>query len=335
MDLSTSRPAGLAGFIHFAVPAVGHPPPRRQQASAERAAAPRAGCCAAMLLMLSRSRLRAGVSTAVAMGAASGAVAAALHTTGKPAAAAAPACSAQPPRLRSIGEKQPAVTVERVVVLTRHGDRTPAAWATGEQIGTKTVAEAEAQFWSLDNRSIVPSPEQLAEWGLYSPWEESNAPSVTGTLTWLGAASQHANGVWLRDRYVTQHKLLPEDLHAPDVAARSTPFPRCVQSCQKLLLGLYPPSSRPPPSTAASLTPISTNTRGVEPMCESTATAAAAAVAAAAAIAACRCSFWSPLYPLTQPRPRACLLPASSPINLSLSRAHSLALCVYVCVCVS
>eukprot|EP01046_Picozoa_sp_COSAG06_P109397 COSAG06_NODE_55863_length_287_cov_1.122340_1_plen_57_part_10 len=57
MDLSTSRPAGLAGFIHFAVPAVGHPPPRRQQASAERAAAPRAGCCAAMLLMLSRSRL--------------------------------------------------------------------------------------------------------------------------------------------------------------------------------------------------------------------------------------------------------------------------------------
>jgi hypothetical protein len=37
------------------------------------------------------------------------------------------AAAASRARLRSLGERAPAVTVERVVVLTRHGDRTPAA----------------------------------------------------------------------------------------------------------------------------------------------------------------------------------------------------------------
>jgi hypothetical protein len=215
-------------------------------------------------------RLRIG---AVAVGAASGAAAAALHGSSLSSSAPArasprPAYSASPPRLRTLGEKQPAVTVERVVVLTRHGDRTPAAWATGEQIGTKIVADEEAQFWSLNNRAIIPSSDQITAWSLYAPWEESNAPSVTGTLTLLGAATQHANGLWLRERYIDQLKLLPARLNSADVTARSTPFPRCVQSCQKLLLGLYPPTSRPPPGSPGCSTPIITNKRGVEPMCE-------------------------------------------------------------------
>lgn len=222
-----------------------------------------------MRMQMLLRRLRIGAAAAAGAGAT-----AALHGNLSSAAAPAvavspsgPAKSASPPRLRALGETDPAVTVERVVVLTRHGDRTPAAWATGEQIGTKKVTDEEARFWSLDNGAIVPSSKEVADWCSLCPWEEANAPSVTGTLTWLGSATQHANGVWLRERYVNQFKLLPADLDCTAIKARSTPFPRCVQSCQKLLLGLYPPSSRPT-SAPGSVTPIATNTRGVEPMCK-------------------------------------------------------------------
>ena len=174
-------------------------------------------------------------------------------------AAAAPACSASSARDTKI-------RVERVVVLTRHGDRTPAK-SGGELIGNQRASASEQEFWRLSNESLIPSAAVRAAWAVYCPWVESNAPSVTGTLTWLGAATQHSNGVWLRERYaLTEGALLPVDLHAADIAARSTPFPRCVESCQKLLLGLYPPEHRPAAGNPGALTPIATRMRGEEPM---------------------------------------------------------------------
>ena len=87
-----------------------------------------------------------------------------------------------------------------------------------------------------------------------------------GTLTWLGAATHQANGLWLRDRYVAEHGLLPSTLAAGDVVARSTPFPRCVQSCQNLLLGLYPPEHRGGPGDDNHTTPVGSTSRQHEPM---------------------------------------------------------------------
>ena len=161
----------------------------------------------------------------------------------------------------------PKVKLERVVVLTRHGDRTPAFWADRKnRIGRLQVSAAESAFWSLDNGTIIPTSEAQQHWSRYSPWQEHNAPSVTGTLTWLGAAAHLANGVWLRQRYVSDLGYLPPTLSPGDVVTRSTPFPRCVQSAQNLLIGLYPPADRPSSPMEASLTPIETNTRGYEPM---------------------------------------------------------------------
>ena len=161
--------------------------------------------------------------------------------------------------------------------------RTPAAWADSRSasvpaVGNQIVSEAEAKvsplrgphcliyresservscvfkFWDLNNASLVPSAEAVADWKKYCPANEANFPAVTastqaitittrftgtslrdclcfqGTLTWLGAATQHANGIWLRERYVHQHQLLPETLTEGSVRARSTPFPRCVHS---------------------------------------------------------------------------------------------------------
>ena len=111
----------------------------------------------------------------------------------------------------------PPLTVLRAIVLTRHGDRTPAGWADSRSkpnpaFGNQSITEAEARFWKLNNASLIPSADAKDDWGKYCPVDESNFPSVTGTLTWLGAATQHANGVWLRERYIHQYPLLPETL---------------------------------------------------------------------------------------------------------------------------
>lgn len=159
----------------------------------------------------------------------------------------------------------PKVKVHKVAVLTRHGDRTPAFWSNPKNsIGRLSVGEAEARFWSEANSTIIPSEDAIAEWARHSPWTASNAPSVTGTLTWYGAATHLANGIWLRERYVNALGLLPETLLPREVVSRSTPFPRCVQSCQNLLLGLYPADCRA--AGDEGLTPITTYSRGYEPM---------------------------------------------------------------------
>jgi hypothetical protein len=169
------------------------------------------------------------------------------------------------------GEGLDGVQVEKVVVITRHGDRTPAFWSNRRNsIGNQRVSEREAAFWSQSNEVLVPTPAVTSQWSRYCPWQESNAPSVTGTLTWLGAATQQANGVWLRARYVDALGFLPAQLRPEDVEARSTPFPRCVQSCQQLLLGLYPVNARAAPKngsgSSSHLTPVLTFSRGWEPM---------------------------------------------------------------------
>ena len=88
-----------------------------------------------------------------------------------------------------------------------------------------------------------------------------------GTLTWLGAAAHQANGLWLRQRYIEEHALLSSDLKDDsELAVRSTPFPRCAQSAQNLLLGLYPPSTRGGDAANPVQTPVATTTRGFESM---------------------------------------------------------------------
>jgi hypothetical protein len=115
----------------------------------------------------------------------------------------AAACVALP--LKPRGEK-----IERVVVITRHGDRTPAFWVDNN-IGHATCSEAERAFWSKSNTNITPHRETVAEWDKWGPFNRAHVHSATGVLTSLGASTQHANGVWLRQRYIaTEEPLLPD-----------------------------------------------------------------------------------------------------------------------------
>jgi hypothetical protein len=157
--------------------------------------------------------------------------------------------------------------VQRALVVCRHGDRTPAFWANNK-IGFQTITPEEKEFWSDSNSTIIPTSEQVETWRRACPYNEKDVASVTGTLTLLGAAAHIANGIWVRRRYVHEFGLLPENLKAGDVLARSTPFPRCIQSAQNLLLGLYPMNHRTGTESPWKViqTPIHTNNRGLEPM---------------------------------------------------------------------
>eukprot|EP00729_Bicosta_minor_P000272 gene273-8712_t len=190
--------------------------------------------------------------------------------------------------------RNPNVKVHKAIILCRHGDRTPAFWSNPKAssrlsclyapvthnavVAARACVNANAnarafnggaceEFWADSNTNIIPTESAKSEWSKYCPWDENNACSVTGTLTWLGAAAHQANGLWLRQRYIEEHALLSSDLKDDsELAVRSTPFPRCAQSAQNLLLGLYPPSTRGGDAANPVQTPVATTTRGFESM---------------------------------------------------------------------
>jgi len=93
-------------------------------------------------------------------------------------------------------------TTRAVVVITRHGDRTP----------IKTFRKSESE-WELGE----------------------------GQLTWKGMTEQYEMGKEYRMRYIKQCKLLDLEYHPDKVYARSTSKDRTLMSAQSFLLGLYPP----------------------------------------------------------------------------------------------
>ena len=130
-------------------------------------------------------------------------------------------------------------------------------------IGTQACDDDELAFW--ESPLLRPGEEDKREWSRLCPWNESQvATGVIGTLSHLGAASHRANGIFLRRRYVHQFPLLSHTLAPEQVSARSTPFPRCVESAQNLLLGLYPEKHRD--SGSAGQSPITVEERAREPM---------------------------------------------------------------------
>ena len=120
-------------------------------------------------------------------------------------------------------------------MFTRHGDRTPAFWAAGgNSIGSQQCSAAEQSFWDRKNHTLHPSVNESAEWQKWCPYDPNQAilrsleyihdhsyvllvlsqvkKRDAGTLTRLGAATQLANGIWLRERYVTALGVLNDEL---------------------------------------------------------------------------------------------------------------------------
>eukprot|EP00941_MAST-03F_sp_MAST-3F-sp1_P004133 g4133.t1 len=130
--------------------------------------------------------------------------------------------------------------LRQVVVIHRHGDRTP----INDIGGALARTEDDVKFWS----SLLPSDSDVED--LYRGWsfDESKLfkeESASGLLTRRGVQQLHALGTNMRKRYVDQLGFLPEIL--PENASmhiRSTVISRCVQSALALQSGLYPKDAR-------------------------------------------------------------------------------------------
>ena len=90
--------------------------------------------------------------------------------------------------------------------IVRHGDRTP----------------------------IIVSPEMEKVW-----------PQGVGQLTPTGMRQEYELGKLLRQYYIDQHHLLPENYDINAMYVRSSGIPRTLMSAQSILLGLYPLSTGP------------------------------------------------------------------------------------------
>lgn len=151
-----------------------------------------------------------------------------------------------------LAEDDAELELVQVVVVHRHGDRTPIA----KHAGRFSQTDELETFW----RTRVSPHEEIERWGRLNVdatnthLEKTASDKYTfpnGHLTVLGANQLRRLGSELRERYVGDFGFLPSDLpsdassSAALIYARSTRIPRTVQSLQNLLLGLYPEDHRP------------------------------------------------------------------------------------------
>ncbi|KAI0096085.1 histidine phosphatase superfamily [Nemania sp. FL0031] len=152
------------------------------------------------------------------------------------------------------------LNLEQVHILMRHGERTPVVarfqnagltpywpYCSAAQRFSQLIMTAEdgsawgsvawrRRFDTTDPKE-KPAPIQGAV-------NESRGICMPGELTDKGRATSLAFGKQLRQLYVDQLGLLPKNLSDPGIVyARTTAYPRVLESVQQALYGLYPPST--------------------------------------------------------------------------------------------
>jgi len=130
-------------------------------------------------------------------------------------------------------------------VFVRHGDRTPIS----RGVGTAMNVDHDRELWE----SLLPSEDDARSWDSQNPVvpkEISSKPydlgrAPYGQLTRQGASECVDIGKDLRKRYIDDMEFLPKTFDLDKMKIRSTNLRRTQQTAQNLLLGLYPPESRP------------------------------------------------------------------------------------------
>jgi len=145
-----------------------------------------------------------------------------------------------------------AYMLKKVVVVHRHGDRTPVC----ARIGDKYFHTNYLSFWQeripsaetsekLNQFNPWVNPDRIKKWGGRNKEESKKKDTLHGVLTQRGVEQMEAVGAALRNRYVDEYKFLPAVLDPADIlGARCTPIYRCHMSLASLLTGLYPNENR-------------------------------------------------------------------------------------------
>ena len=151
--------------------------------------------------------------------------------------------------------------LQQVQILLRHGERTPVSarfknaglpaywpYCHAANAMRSVVLEADASWdhmkWKRRLENLGPGDIPILNPG---PRGELDAICLPGELTDLGRETTLALGERIRKLYIDQLGFLPSVMNAgfaAELALRSTPIPRALESVQQAFTGLYPPSAR-------------------------------------------------------------------------------------------
>lgn len=153
----------------------------------------------------------------------------------------------------TIAQTQPATSdaerlvLQHVVVLHRHGDRSPVFESSGANL---RVGPVEKQFWT-EQLAAADQLAELSKMGVVVGPTPDQQPAAAprhggvfpgGNVTKRGLARMQRVGEKLRERY---GDFIDPSWSNDQVFVESTNFFRTIQSCQSLLAGLFPPSAAP------------------------------------------------------------------------------------------
>lgn len=134
-------------------------------------------------------------------------------------------------------------SLELVIVVTRHGARTPYTIMPPK---VRTVWDCQLNPISIFNvgysSELGHSPSRLYRKVYISGSEPLAGNCSQGQLTTQGALEHHALGVKFRKHYVDTG-FLPSTLSPQHVYLRSTDITRTIESAQSQMMGMFPPSS--------------------------------------------------------------------------------------------
>ncbi|ORY06309.1 phosphoglycerate mutase-like protein [Basidiobolus meristosporus CBS 931.73] len=139
--------------------------------------------------------------------------------------------------------------LQKVQVMMRHGDRTPATSVLpGDHTNYDICARPAEYTYSAGNRLESGSPNlrsniEISDDNLFagSFWRGN---CELGQLTNKGSAQTREVGVALRDIYINELGFLSKTLNPDDIYLRNTYVWRTRTSAENFLNGLYPPSHR-------------------------------------------------------------------------------------------
>ena len=120
-------------------------------------------------------------------------------------------------------------------IVTRHGDRTPITTIPGLEEGWNCDAKRQS------NTFLPSRPSELVFRRNFLPKRQPLPGNCgLGQLTLRGSLQLSQIGQHLRERYISDYKLLSEPLDRSEIFFRSTLIDRTIVSGQSLLQGLFP-----------------------------------------------------------------------------------------------